>query len=138
MGPHGATVAGLLLLEAEVAVDAVVDPLQGAAAVVAALPARAAVRGGDEDAPVVLVELDAHDAPVLARIHPAGLVAFGLALALQAVGGGRAAVLEGVAIGLEALEGQIALGGNFSSQMRQVSCGKFGLGDELSKAESSL
>jgi hypothetical protein len=47
--------------------------------------------------------------PYSPGIHPAGLVALGLALALQAVGGGRAAVLEGVAIGLEALEGQIAL-----------------------------
>ena len=76
---------------------------------VAALPARAAVRGGDEDAPVVLLELDAHDAPVRARVHRAGLVAFVLALAIKPIGRGRAAVLEAVAIGLEALEGQIAL-----------------------------
>jgi hypothetical protein len=55
-----------VLLEAEVAIDAVIDALQGAAAVVAARPARAAVRCGDEDAPVMLVELDAYDAPVRA------------------------------------------------------------------------
>jgi hypothetical protein len=65
--------------------------------------------GGDEDAPVVRVELDAYDAPILAWVHAAGLVAFVLALALQAIGGGRAALLEGIAIGLEALKGQIAL-----------------------------
>lgn len=62
------------------------------------------MRCGDEDAPVVLIELDAHDAPVRAGRHRTGLVAFGLALALQAIGGGRTAVLQRVAIGLETLK----------------------------------
>lgn len=52
-------------LEAEAVVDAVVDPFQGAAPVVAALPTRATVGGGHEDAPIVLVETDPHDAPVV-------------------------------------------------------------------------
>jgi len=96
-------------LEAKAVVDAVVDPLQGVAPVVAALPTGAAVRGWHKDAPIVVIEADAQDASVFARIDPAGLVALRAAFALKPIGGGRAAVLEGAAIGLEALEGKIAL-----------------------------
>jgi hypothetical protein len=64
-----------VLLEAHVAIHGQGFALQGAAAVVAALPARVAMRSGDEDAPVVCVEFDAHDASVIARIHLMCLVA---------------------------------------------------------------
>lgn len=75
-GVHLGDAADEVLLKAGVAFDAILDALQGAAASVAALPARSAVRHRDEDAPVMLVELDA---PLAAWAHPGGLVAFGLA-----------------------------------------------------------
>jgi len=64
---------------------------------------------GREDTPILPGELDTHDASVLTGLDPAGTMALGLALAVQAVGGGRATVLEGVTIGFEPLEGQVTL-----------------------------
>jgi hypothetical protein len=57
----------------------------------------------------VLIELDAHDAPVLAGIDAAGLVALVAVLAVAPIGGRRAPVFECIAVGLEALEGETAL-----------------------------
>ncbi|MGB5835365.1 MAG: hypothetical protein WBG92_25720 [Thiohalocapsa sp.] len=54
------------------------------------------MRGRDEDAPILLVEFDAHDTPVLTGIHRPGLVTWRLALALEVISGGGAAVFEGV------------------------------------------
>ena len=54
-----------VLLELEAAVQTGVDPFQGRAPTVAALPCGAPVGGGGEDALVVPVEHDAHHAPVL-------------------------------------------------------------------------
>ena len=54
-------------------------------------------------------ELEPHDAPVGAGLNPTLPVADFLALTGQVVGRRRAAVFEGVAVGLEALEGQVAL-----------------------------
>ena len=66
--------------------------------------------GRREDPAIVVGELEPHDAPVGAGLNPTTLpVADFLALAGQAVGRRRAAVFEGVAVGLEALEGQVAL-----------------------------
>ena len=54
-------------------------------------------------------EADAHAAPIVAGRDPAGLMAPFTTLALKPKGRGRTAVFEGVAIGLEPLEGQVAL-----------------------------
>jgi len=108
-GAHFRQPADEVLLQAEAVVDAVVDPFQGITVVVTALPTRAAVRGRHEDAPIMRVEIDAHDAPVVARIDAAGLVTLLAACAFEPLSGRRAAVFERVAIGLEALEGEIAL-----------------------------
>jgi len=80
---HLCQAADEVALEAEAIVDAVVDPLQGVAPIVAALPTGAAVRGRHEDAPVVIVEANAYDASVLARSNPTGLVARGASFALE-------------------------------------------------------
>ena len=56
-----------VLLELEAAVQTGVDPFQGRAPTIAALPRGTAVRGGGEDAPVVPVGHDVHHAPVLSR-----------------------------------------------------------------------
>lgn len=50
--------------EAEAVVDLVVDPLQGAASVIAPMPSGTAMGRGDEDAAVVVGDLDAHDTPI--------------------------------------------------------------------------
>ena len=65
--------------------------------------------GRREDPAIVVGELEPHDAPVGAGLNPTLPVADFLALAGQVVGRRRAAVFEGVAVGLEALEGQVAL-----------------------------
>ena len=62
------------------------------------------MRGRHEDAPIMIIKADAHDAPVAPRIDATALVALRAAFALEPVGGGWAAVLDGVAIRLEALE----------------------------------
>ena len=108
-GLHLCQAADEMPLEAEAVVDAVIDPFQGAAPIVAAVPTGAAMWGRHEDASIMLVEADPHDASIVPRRDPAGLVAAFTTLALQSIGGGRAAVFECIAIGLEALEGQIAL-----------------------------
>ena len=53
-----------VLLELEAGVQTSIDPFQGRAPMVAALPCGATVGGGGEDAPVVPAENDAHHAPV--------------------------------------------------------------------------
>jgi hypothetical protein len=65
--------------------------------------------GGHEDAPVLLGDFDADNAPVVAGADVAGLVALGLSFAFQTVSGGGAAEFEGVAVGLRTLEGQVSL-----------------------------
>jgi len=79
---HLGLAADKVVFESEAVIDAIVDPFQGVTAVVTAPPGGAAVRRGGEDAPVLLGDLDAHDAPVLPRRNPAGLMALGLASAL--------------------------------------------------------
>lgn len=54
-GLHLGQAADEMPLETEAVVDAVVDPLQGVAAVVTALPAGTAVRVRHEEAPIVIV-----------------------------------------------------------------------------------
>ena len=68
----------------EAVIDAVVGPLQGAAPVITALPARAAVRGRLEDASIMIVEADAHDTPVIPGIHPVSLMALAHGLCTRA------------------------------------------------------
>ena len=106
-GLHLGKAADVVGLEAEALVDAAVDPLHRRTPPVAAPQRRAAPRRGGEDAPVVTVEIDAHDAAVLSGLHPARAVARVAARALEAEGRRRAAVLESAAeatVGLEALE----------------------------------
>lgn len=108
-GLHFGLTPDKVMLEAKAVVDAVVDPLQGTAPVVPALPGGTAMGGGHEDAPVLLGEFDTDNAPELAGADVTGLVALDLALAVQTVRSGGAAVFEGIAVGLETLEGQVAL-----------------------------
>ena len=106
-GLHLRKAADVVGLEVEAVVEAAVDPLHRRTPVVAAPPGRAAPGRGREDAPVVAVEIDAHDAAVLPGGHPAGPVARLAARALEAEGRCRAAVFQraaGAAVGLEALE----------------------------------
>jgi len=56
-------------------------------------------RRGAVPHPGMVLEADAHDAPVLARIDPAGLGALRAAFAFQPVGGGLAAILDSAAYG---------------------------------------
>ena len=107
---HAGLSAHEVPLEAEVVIDPAVDPLEGGAAPVAAAPRRAAVRGRREDPPVVPGQRDAHDPPVRAGRAPGAAVAARPACADLAPGGGRTAVLERGAAGLEALEGHRPLG----------------------------
>jgi hypothetical protein len=92
-------------LETEAVIDAVIDPLHGAAPVVSALPTGAAMRGRHEAASILILKADAHDPTIRPGRDPTGLVALFATLAIQSIGGGPAAVFECIAIGPEALEG---------------------------------
>lgn len=98
----------LRLAADEVAFKPKLWSIQGAAALVTALPGGTAMGCRGEDAPVLLGKLDPHDASVLAGVDLPILVALGLSFTLQTVGSSGAAVFEGVAIGLEYLEGQVS------------------------------
>lgn len=71
-----------MFFKTEAIVDAVVDSFQGAAAHITALLRGTAVRRWDEDASILLRDVDANNAPIVARIYlPCG-VALGFALAV--------------------------------------------------------
>ena len=96
-----------VFFKTEAIVDAVVDSFQGAAACITALPGGTAMRRRDEDTPVLLRDVDADNASIVARINLSCGVALGLALALavQAKNRRRTAIFQGVPIGFETLKG---------------------------------
>ena len=63
------------------------------------------MRRRDEDAPILLGDVDADNASIAARIHLPCRVALSLALAVQAKSRRRTAIFQGVPIGFEALKG---------------------------------
>ena len=73
-----------MLFKTEAIVDAVVDAFQGAAACITPLPGGTAMRCRDEDTPILLRDVDADNASIVARIYLTDCVALGLTLAVQA------------------------------------------------------
>ena len=94
-----------MLFKTEAIVDTVVDAFQGAAACITALPGGTAVRRRDEDVPILLRDVNAYNAAIIAWIHLPGRVALVLALAVQAISRRRATIFQGVPIGFETLKG---------------------------------
>lgn len=94
-----------MLFKTAAIVDAVIDALQGATACIAAFPGGTAVRRRHEDAPILRRDVNANNAPIVARIHLPSGVALGLALAVQVISCRRATIFQGVPIGFETLKG---------------------------------
>ena len=69
-----------MFFKTEAIVDTVVNAFQGAAACIAALPGGAAVRCRNEDAPILLRDVNADNTSIVARIYLSGGVALGLTL----------------------------------------------------------
>ena len=109
-GGHLRLAANGVALEPEAIVEAAVDALHRAPAIVSAPPGRAAVRSRGEDAAAVLLQVDADHPTERARLAAGAFVAIVPSLACEATGGGRATVLESRAVGLEPLERHRALG----------------------------
>ena len=68
------------------------------------------MRRRDENTPILLRDVDADNASIVARINLSRSVALDLTLAVQAKNRRRAAIFQGVPIGFETLKGYIALG----------------------------
>ena len=63
------------------------------------------MRRRDEDAPILLGDVDADNASIIARIHLTSRMALGFALAVQVISRRRTAIFQGVPIGFETLKG---------------------------------
>src|SRR5664280_3922421 len=94
-----------VLFKTKAIVDTIVDAFQGATTSITTLPRGTAVRRRDEDAPILLRDVDADNAAIVARINLPGRVALGLALAVQTISRRRTAIFQGIPIGFETLKG---------------------------------
>ena len=94
-----------VLFKTEAIIDAVVDAFQGATTSITTLLRGAAVRRRDEDTPILLCDVDADNASIVARIHVPCRVTLGLTLAVQAISRRSTAIFQGIAISFETLKG---------------------------------
>jgi hypothetical protein len=73
------------------------------------MPGGTCVGRGHQDTPILPGDIDPHDAAILPEGELTGVVTFGFARTVETASRRRAALLEGVALGLKTLERQVPL-----------------------------